>query len=267
MKYLFSVLNELKERLKGKLVFLMLDYDGTLAPIARTPQEAAVPERVKNVLKKLSEDPGYKIAVISGRSLDDLKKRLALKNIIYAGNHGLELWGPKIKFTNTVSDSYRGLLKRIKNELSKKLSQIKGALLEDKGLTLSLHYRLVKDKEAPLVKNIFYNVIASCGAENKVKIGTGKMVLEVRPRSEWDKGKISLWLLYRQKFAVRNKGVFPVFIGDDVTDEDAFVALRRKGATVLVGENKNSCAQYYLKGPQDVLNFLEYLLTAKEIVS
>ena len=148
------------------------------------------------------------------------------------------------------------VLGQIRKDLQQRLSSIRGAFVEDKGLSLSLHYRAVEKKQIPKIKTIFYETVILYLRRDKIKIKPGKMVLEVRPKTEWDKGKVVLWLLARQIFAAQKSKVFPIYIGDDLTDEDAFKALKNKGLTVFVGEPKESYAQYYLKNPKEVIDFL-----------
>jgi len=250
----------LKEELSEKYIMLFLDYDGTLRPIVSTPRRAFMSREAKELLGELSKSPKCKLAIISGRALKDIMNIIGLKGIIYSGNHGLEIEGPKIRFETPVSTRYIAILEQIKNDLNKKLSSIKGAFVEDKGLSLSIHYRLVDRKHIPLVKTIFYETVIPYLARNKTKIKSGKMLLEIRPPIEWDKGKAVLWLLTRQRFALRGVNIFPVYIGDDVTDEDAFKALKNKGITIFVGKPKTSYAQYYLKDTYEVVEFLKRTL-------
>jgi trehalose-phosphatase len=256
MRYLFNDWDCLKEDLKNSRVMLFLDYDGTLAPIADTPDKAVISKEAKGLLHELSKNRGCKLAVISGRSLKDIKGIVGLKDIIYSGNHGLEIDGPKLKFKSIVPSGFKEVARKIKFDLLKRLTDIKGVILEDKGYTLSVHYRLVKKKDIHLVKTAFHEAIIYYLVGNKIKINTGKMVLELKPPIEWDKGRSVMWLLARQEFASRGDPVLPVYIGDDVTDEDAFSALRKKGLTVFAGKPKKSKAKYYLKGHKDVLKFL-----------
>jgi trehalose-phosphatase len=216
------------------------------------------------ILRGLSKIPHCKVAIISGRALKDIKNKIGLEGMIYAGNHGLEIDGPKIKFKTPVSSGYMTILKKIKAILKKKLSKIKGVIVEDKGLTLSVHYRLVDTKDVWLVKTIFHETLAHYIVSSKIKIRPGKKVLEIRPSLEWDKGKIVLWLLARLKFSLGKEPYVPIYIGDDITDEDAFRALKNTGLTVFVGDPGNSHAKYYLKNTQEVAEFLEQILKIKK---
>jgi len=257
MKNLFRHWDNLKKELRNKYIMLFLDYDGTLTPIVSTPGKAFISQKVKELLSKLSKSPECKLAIISGRALKDIKNLIGLKGIIYSGNHGLEIEGPKIKFEYFVSPRYKMILWRIKNDLQQKISSIPGAFVEDKGLSLSLHYRLADKKQIPQIKTIFHEAVILYLVRNKIKIKSGKMVLEVRPPAEWNKGKVVLWLLTRQIFAAKKSMIFPIYIGDDTTDEDAFKVLEKKGLTIFVGEPKESYARYYLNNPKEVIDFLK----------
>ncbi|MCM8779455.1 MAG: trehalose-phosphatase [Candidatus Omnitrophica bacterium] len=257
MKYLFSCWDNLKKDIKNKNIFLFLDYDGTLTPIADTPDKAVISRKTKGILERLSRIPKFRLAIISGRALSDIKNLVGIEGIIYTGNHGLEIEGEKIKFRSPVFEYSKVIIRKIKNDLSKKISHFKGAFIEDKGLTLSLHYRLMDKNNISSLKNIFNDTIQPYLIEKKIRVTMGKKVLEVRPPLKWDKGKVVLWLLAKQRL---KDEIFPIYLGDDVTDEDAFFALRGKGLTIFVGKPKRSYAQYYLRNTQEVLEFLERIL-------
>jgi len=258
MRNLFRYWDRLKKQLADKYIMLFLDYDGTLTPIVETPDKALISQEAKHLLERLSKSPRCKLAIISGRSLKDIRSMVNLKNIIYSGNHGLQIQGPRIKFESPISLRCKAILKQIKNDLTSKLSLVKGAILENKGLSLSVHYRLVDKKQIPKVKTIVHET--AIPYRNKIKIKTGKMVFEIRPPLEWDKGKVVLWLLARQKFAAKEKGFMPIYIGDDITDEDAFKGLRKRGLTIFVGRPKQTYAEYFLRDTQGVKEFLKRIL-------
>jgi len=263
MQYLFRRTEKLKEELRRKFILLLLDYDGTLVPIADTPKQAAITKDTKELLRKLSRVRCCAIAIISGRSLRDIKNTVGIKGIIYAGNHGLEIEGPKIKFESSVSPRIKTVIRVIAKELAKRLSGIRGVLIEDKGLTLSVHYRLAGKKDLPVFKGVISEVANPYAARGKIKIDSGKKVYEIKPPMQWDKGKAALWFTARQQFAAGEDEVLPVYIGDDATDEDAFRALKGKGLTVFVGRPGGSAADYYLKDAQEVAKFLRLTLELK----
>lgn len=234
---------------------LFLDFDGTLVSITGRPQDARLDSKAKAALKALSRLARYKLAIISGRSLNDLKRRVGLKGVIYSGNHGLEFEGPKIKFCVTLPRNYRKLLGRLVQMLRRKLSGRKGILIEDKGLSLSVHYRLAAKRDSADIKTRFHEAVIMALVNGSIEIKTGKKILEIRPAVKWDKGSAVLWLLARQK------GFLPVYLGDDVTDEDVFRVLRNKGMTIFVGKPRPGfSAQYYLRGNTEVKEFLQRLI-------
>jgi trehalose-phosphatase len=263
MEYLFSHWNRLKDRLSDKFVLLFLDYDGTLTPIVETPDKAVISKERKDLLDQLSTSHHCRVAIISGRLLSDIKALVGLKDIIYAGNHGLEIEGPKIKFESRVSPRLKSIIRHIYEDAVSKLSKIKGVLIEDKGLTISVHYRLVDKKDVQKFLSIFNEITDPYIVRGKIKINSGKKVYEIRPSVAWDKGKVVLWLLARQQFLLGENKIFPVYIGDDVTDEDAFKVLKKKGMTIFVGGQASSEAQYYLKTTEEVAEFLRLISDLK----
>lgn len=239
------------------MVYLFLDYDGTLVPIADTPAKAVIPKRTKEILRGLALGGGCKLAVISGRSLKDIKKMVGVRGIVYSGNHGFEVSGPGIGSRNFAPAGFRELIKRIAGDLRKRMAGVSGVVLEDKGYTLSVHYRMASRKDIPRVRKAFREATAHYIAGGKARAGEGKMVLEIKPPVDWDKGKLVMWLLEKQRSASgRGKPVLPVYIGDDTTDEDAFAALGNKGITVFVGRPRRTKAAYFLKGHREVVRFL-----------
>lgn len=254
MRYLFSDWDKFFFNIqKSPHVFLFFDYDGTLTPIVSTPEKARFPRNVKDLIRRLNNHPKFTIAIISGRSLKDIKRMVGIKDLIYAGNHGLEIMEAQHKISRPLDASVVSVLKKVRISLQRKLRRIKGARVEDKGYTLSVHYRLVKPGQRIIVKDIVKDTVRPYVLSKEVRISSGKMVLEVRPAVELDKGKTVLYLLARKKRAL------PVYIGDDVTDRDAFRAIRGKGISIFVGRPKRGIvADYFLRSPKDVTTLLTY---------
>jgi trehalose-phosphatase len=128
-------------------------------------------------------------------------------------------------------------------------------LIEDKKTTIGFHYRLVNKKYVERMKKRFTAVVRPFLGKNAVAVQSGKMVFEVKPPVEWNKGKTVNYILGKH----RGKDLLPVFIGDDITDETAFKALRGKGITVHVGNNRKTAACFTLKDTGAVLQFLKKL--------
>jgi len=243
-----------------KSIILFLDYDGTLAPIAQSPAQAILSHENKELIERLVKTLLFQVVIISGRSLGDLKQMVGIKGPIYIGNHGWEIEGSSMHFESLIPVQVSSMMNRIKYELITQLSDIQGAFVEDKGVTVSVHYRSVARDKEPLVRRIFDYICMPYRRQNMVKVHAGKKVLELRPPVEWDKGKAALWLLRKQEILKGKGNVLPIYIGDDNTDEDAFAALKNKGITVFVGAPRFSAAQYCLAGPQEVTEFLRHIV-------
>ncbi len=255
MEYLFDRWEEV-ERALAPGALLLLDYDGTLTPIVERPELAILSPDMKELLKGVSQH--YTMGIISGRSLADVKELVGLEGIYYAGNHGFEISGPRVELVKPDAERVRPFLARLCQELRGKLDNIKGAIVEDKGSTVSVHYRLVAEEEFEHLKNIFEKAVGPHIDSGVVKVTHGKKVFEIRPNVEWDKGKAVLWI----SGVVDPKGELrPIYLGDDRTDEDAFLALKEKGITILVSEGPTeSNAKYFVKNVDEVKTFFERLI-------
>ncbi len=249
MKYIFNNTEKITAGIKGRKILLMLDYDGTVVPIAKTPSEAVLSDASRKIFNDIAKEPHIKLAFISGRSVAEIRKMAGIKGIFYAGNHGLEIEGPKTAFVHEKAKKTSSELRSIFDALRKKLCSFKGVLIEDKVLSISVHFRLADPHEE---KNIKALVKASAD-KNRFRLSGGKKVIEIRPKEKWNKGNAAKFLLKKLK------GCFPVYIGDDKTDEDAFKALKGLGLTVFVGDRKKSAAGYYLNDTKEVISFVRFL--------
>jgi len=257
VKYLFDEWEVLSKRFRSHYKFLFLDYDGTLTPIAAKPSQAVLSRRVRKVLERLSENPTCRLAIISGRALADIKKIVGIDSIVYAGNHGLEIEGPDLKHRAFLHPRYQRIIQEVRDILKNSVAGVKGVILEDKGLSLALHYRLVNPEKIPeLLKNLRH-ALSRYVSRNEVKVRKGKMVIEVSPPVAWDKGKLVRWLIARWNLRVNARNTLAVYIGDDTTDEDAFRAISNSGVTIFVGDPVDTMARYYLRGPGEVAGFLK----------
>lgn len=236
-----------------------MDYDGTLTPIVQDPHAAHLDEATQKLLKKLSLNKKVVLGVISGRMLSDIKKRVGLKNLLYSGNHGLELYhkGRSILVKGLKYDYYVKLLASAKSKLRKSLSSIKGVVFEDKKIIFAVHYRKIEPKQAVKVKSIFREIALPFIKGGKLKVTTGKRVLELRPNICCNKADA---VKFFQKQLKKTKGDITVFIGDDLTDEDVFKELKGFDIGIRVGRKQSSKARYFLKDAAEVRKFLACLL-------
>lgn len=261
MQYLFSDWSDVSKKVsRARYVLLCADFDGTITPIKPRPQEAYLGQQLHLLLNNISRNRYFFVGIISGRALRDLRQKVGIKGIIFAGNHGLELSYKQKIFIYPPAKRFIPVISAISRKLAEYLIPFPQAILENKRLSVSLHYRLVKKQKLPRLKKIFFQILRPYIDSQKVKLTYGKKVWEVRPPIEWDKGKAILWLLKR----LRPKRMLPVYIGDDVTDEDAFRAVNMiKGISIFVGKKKGSSARYYLRSIKETRRFLKEILLLK----
>jgi len=247
-----------------KRIFLFLDYDGTLTPIVQDPHAAHLDEATKKLLKKLSLNKNIVVSIISGRMLADIKKRVGLDDLFYSGNHGLEIYykGCNILVKGLKYNYYAKLLALAKKELKKKLHCIKGVVFEDKKIILAVHYRKIQPKQAVWVKKAFKEATAPFLKDGKLKVTTGKRVLELRPSISCSKADA---VDFFQKRLKKSKNDITIFIGDDLTDEDVFKKLKNPDIGVRVGPKASSRAKYFLKNAAEVKKFLRYLFESQRL--
>ncbi len=257
MKYLFKDWRKISSRIKHfKHIFLFFDYDGTLTPIVSVPHKATIPVSVRNSLKKIKKHSRVTLAIVSGRSLKDAKKKVGIKDIIYAGNHGLEIEGNDLGLPKRFKPGYFSPeIKKIETVLKKEFHGLKGIKIENKGATLSLHFRQARGVKEETIEKKFNIALSPYLKSDRIKTGRGKKVLEVRPGLLWDKGK-AVSLILKKK----GKGLV-FYLGDDVTDMDAFRAIKGRGVSIFVGRRSaKTGADYYLKNPREVEKFIQKFL-------
>jgi trehalose-phosphatase len=255
MRYIWAEWDRLRRTLLSKKEkLILLDFDGTLAPIARTPDAVTVDTEMHRVLKTLSRTPHTRLAVISGRSLQQLKGFLSLPKALYVGNHGLEMkgWSLVLPPNAKKARKLRDVIKRLVQKFKMTFNSYEGILVEDKHFTFSLHFRnLPKEQYANFQALVrFYR---DRYRRYPLTWTIGKKVWEVQPGVFWGKGDTVAYLLKRFPRA------FPIAIGDDRADEQMFHALKDRGITIRVGYSKTSKAKYYLGSPYDVKVFLKKL--------
>jgi trehalose 6-phosphate phosphatase len=242
-------------------LLLCLDFDGTLAPIVPDPADARMSAETRAVLEQLTSRPAVTAAVISGRSARDLQMRVGL-NAILAGNHGLEIIEGNAIWRHPAAARWQPVLHEICGELVARAGQIPGALVEDKGLTASFHYRNAASADVPLISEILNTVVAP--HDDCFFLREGRKVFEILPKVQWDKGSAVLRILERLH-KTQSGEIAVCYIGDDTTDECAFHRL--PGAiTVRVGWNQPTAARFRVAGDAEVTEFLNWISTATNLV-
>lgn len=252
----FSNLEEIERRVASSArIALFLDFDGTLSKIVPTPGDAELDPKIRSILKSLIARSDFNVSIVSGRALADVRQRACLTNVIYVGNHGLEIESDSICFREPEAEALRRELRCLSLQLKLALSDTDGLEIEDKGLTLSVHYRRVTEHLQDWVRRVAFGTVDRFPAFH---CREGKMVLEVKPQVNWHKGYAVKWIARE----ILPASSLPIYIGDDVTDEDAFAALP-DGITIRVGEAAETHAQYSLSDVHAVGQFLHWLDLAK----
>lgn len=229
----------------GAGLVAILDYDGTLTPLVATPSAARLAPAVRKTLARLTESERARLAILSGRGLADLRARVALPNVVYAGCHGLEIAGRRLRFRHPGVRPSR--LTATRRALLASLPSIPGARLEWKGLAVSLHYRRVAPGRRPCVRDIAARIVRDGG----LTLVPGHEVFDFIPRVDWNKGRAARWIVRRMARTLPTERCVVLYAGDDTTDESAFVALRGRAVTIRVGA-KPTAAEYRVTGVREI---------------
>ena len=244
-------LEEIVGIFKDTLPAVFLDYDGTLSPIVSNPEDAILSEKTKSIVSTLSTL--IPVAVVSGRDRADVQQKTGLDTICYAGSHGFDITGP-----DDLDMQFEGgaeavpALDKASENLKTNLAHIEGVRVERKKYAIAVHYRNVKEEEVPVVLETVAEELNKQGA---LKKGTGKKIVELKPNIDWHKGKAIEWLV---NFFNKQLGPHaPLFLGDDITDEDGLVAVQKTGVGIIVGTHgEKTAATYRLKDTPEVAEFL-----------
>ena len=247
--------DEIGHRLAGRRPAVFLDYDGTLSSIAPRPELATLPGETKDVLHRLAAR--IPVVIVSGRGRDDVAALVDLDGLVYAGSHGFDIAGPPIRdgeppLRLQVGEELLETIEKAAEDLRRDLAGIEGMLVEPKRFAVAVHFRLVDERELPRIEAIVDRVVT---AHPGLRKAHSMKVFEVRPDLDWNKGRALLWIL--DALGLDRPDVTPLYIGDDVTDEDAFRALAGRGIGILVAEEpRDTAAEYSLRDPGEVREFL-----------
>ncbi|MDA2891231.1 trehalose-phosphatase [Mycolicibacterium sp. BiH015] len=234
---------------------VLLDFDGTLSEIVDDPTKAELLPSAADVVENLASHCA--VAILSGRGLADLRDRVKLHGVWYGGSHGIELVSPDgVEHPNPRAEEARLALSPAGADLTAQLGEVQGIVIEDKRFALAVHYRNVADEAVDAV----IAAVRTVGRAHHLGVSSGRMVIELRPGIDWDKGRAVNWILNQidgEDLAL------PVYIGDDSTDEDAFDVLRHKGVGIAVrqgvSDKRKSSARFCLDEPEAVCTFLSRL--------
>jgi trehalose 6-phosphate phosphatase len=252
--------DELTRLLDVRSPAVFLDYDGTLTPIVDRPEDAVISHGMRRTVRQLAGR--CPVCVVSGRDRRVVHELIGLDDLIVAGSHGFDIWSPEGTIGREEGAEFETLLDEVRARLHEELVPIEGALVEPKRSSVAAHYRLVSDEERPRVKEVVDTILAEYPDE--LKVTPGKMVYEIQPKIEWDKGRAILYLL--ETLELDRDDVVPLYLGDDVTDEDAFEILAGRGVGIFVGSpddpevaERSTAADYILLSTEEVRQFLDTL--------
>jgi trehalose 6-phosphate synthase/phosphatase len=216
---------------EGYRLALLLDYDGTVARLCDHPSKAVLSPAMRRAIESCAARDDTDVAIVSGRSLEDIAKMIGSPALVYAGNHGLEIEGPGLApFRHEDLVHYRERTEALARELEQLAHD--GAWIEEKGPTLTFHYRSVADAaRRGLLTDAARRVITDAGYQARA----AHDALEARPPIGWDKGRAVLHILRARYGPAWSSGVRVIYVGDDDTDEDAFRMLAGLAMTFRVG--------------------------------
>ncbi|KJX75736.1 trehalose-phosphatase [Mycobacterium lepromatosis] len=243
---------------------VFFDFDGTLSDIVDDPDSARPVPGATEALQKLATH--CPVAILSGRDLADVIKRIGVPGIWYAGSHGFESTAPDgTHHQNDAAAATKPLLDQAAAQLRDQLGPIPGVILENKHFGVAVHYRnAARDRIDEVTV-----AVRIAGQRNALRVTTGREVIELRPDIDWDKGKTLHWVidhLHHAGTQVSSASLMPICLGDDITDEDAFDAVRHadvRGIPIVVRHTENgnraTAALFALDSPAHVSEFTERL--------
>jgi alpha,alpha-trehalase len=243
----------LAQRLGGRRPAVFLDYDGTLTPIVDDPAAAVLPDATRRAVRRLAKL--CPVAIVSGRDRADVAALVDIEGMVVAGSHGFDITGPGWEHQYEPGASARPALDAAADQLDEEIGSIPGAIVERKRYAIAVHFRKVAEDRVP---DIDAAVDRALEAHPGLRRTTGKMIFELRPDLEWDKGRALQFLL--SHLHLDQPDVIPVYVGDDDTDEDALRIIQHDGLGVMVGtEDRLTAAHLRLDNPGETMTFLNRL--------
>lgn len=251
-----SCLDEIEKAALHKELFVALDFDGTLAPINNDPDAVDISSEMKKRLKNLAAR--CRVAIVTGRDLGDIRERVGLEELYYSGSHGFEIAGPPGSgLFFEVGQDFLPALESAEESLAGLIENIPGAVLQRKRFSISVHYRLVEESLVARLKNEVDDVVKGL---NGLVSRPDKKAIEILPGMKWNKGYALLWLL--EAMGMNPENSFAISLGDDVTDEDAFRAVKGRGAGIIVMGTEppqETFADYRIATTAEAGRFIEIL--------
>lgn len=253
-----SDLRELQQTVAERLadaegLLLCTDFDGTLTGIVADPDAPEMRPQNRTSLERLHAHPNVAVAVVSGRALDDLRERVGLDDLSYAGNHGLELAYRGETTVHPVAERQASEIQAACDAIEERVGDIDGCLVENKGVTATVHHRQADLNDTPAIRRAVEEVVEEL-APDRIEVSTGKAVVELAPAVPWDKGQA---VSFFQSDVPDSWAT--MYLGDDTTDEYAFRAIAPAGVSIHVGDDEETAAVHRTPDPDTVERFLQWL--------
>lgn len=230
----------------------MLDFDGVLAPIVKRPEDAHMSRRTGHALMALKKR--VPVAIVSGRTLESVREQAAMPGMIYAGSHGVELAMDGKLRRRTLPARVMKRFEAAREALHACAEGHKGLIIEEKPHATAVNYRALSPGKAATFARLAHGAVAPFVRDGSIRVLDHLKTFEIIARGAWTKGEVTKHIYSK----TAKRGEVPVYIGDSLTDEDAFRALK-KGITIRVGRDSRSAAKYFFKTRKEVDDFLEYL--------
>jgi len=247
--------------LAGRRPAVFLDYDGVLTPIVDRPEDAVMSDGMRAAVQALAQR--CSVCVVSGRDRPVVQQLMGVDNLVVAGSHGFDIWSPQEgTIAHDAATGFEGLISEVTDRLRAEVESIPGTMIEPKRTSVAVHYRLADPQHHAKISAVVDELLDQYS--ERLKVTPGKMVYELQPKIDWHKGKAVLYLL--QTLDLDADDVVPLYLGDDITDEDAFRALAGRGVGIIVGHpddpevaNRPTAADFVLKSTAEVEQFLHTL--------
>jgi len=251
-----SRLDEIESAVRGRNLFAALDFDGTLAPLDNDPGAVEMTAEMKKRLKNLALR--CPVAIVTGRDLEDIRDRVGLEELFYSGSHGFQIAGPPGSgLSFEAGGEFLPALDKAERLLPGIIEGVPGAFIQRKRFSISIHYRMVRRE---LVRGLVEKTGRAVKGIGGLVARHDKKSVEVLPRMNWNKGSALLWILDATGMTEANS--FAVSVGDDITDEDMHVAVKGRGAGIIVTGTEpplSTFADYRLGSVAEAGRFIEIL--------
>ena len=269
LPYALAALPDISQQIAGRRIALFLDLDGVFAPSEARPELIEVPRATSELLEALARV--CPVTVVSRLGLEDLRDKVQVRSLYYAADQGFQILGPvRSRLELEVGGEYRSQLEQAAAALRRALRMVEGAVVEEKGLSLSVHYHLVPESRHATVLRAVADVTESFPA---LRVTEGRLVYELHPPSGWNRGKALVWIMEQLGLgrhcetsrdhagATSPAEGFPIAIGDDLADEDMFAAIEGWGAGVIAGHHDwPTRATYRVTDHSETARLLEAIL-------